>query len=129
MSFGSSLHQFSYQLGEIDFGAAEYTRAIIGPKGRSGTLKEIHVSVTQDCTHVTTGAKVQVGITDHLDKFADFDLGAVTAPAGVSAAAVGKVKHLEVIPADTQVLVTLLSPTGGSPVTGKGYVTIVINWV
>lgn len=119
-----------YSFGEIDFGDAAEVLSITGPKGAKGILHAIHVAATETFTADTTPAYVRVGTAADPDAYAEMNLGTLadtdsassddgtTDPDAIIA---------ESIPADTQVEVTTVAPTGGTPA-GKGFVTIIIDW-
>lgn len=128
MSFSDATHQFTYTFGEVDFGNGDSTFAILGPKGREGIVREVHVSSTETFTATTLQGKVQIGTAGKLTDYCNYSLGTLAAGAGGSGSAAGAIVKNKQLPADTQALVTCKAPTGGTPA-GKGYVSITINWV
>lgn len=117
-----------YPFGEIDFGAASESTSITGPKGKTGVLKWIHVSCTE--TFADGTGDVQVGTAGDADAYAKFALGTLadTDSASTDDATTDTDAIIDPdIPADTQVEVTFTQPAAGAQ-TGKGYVTICIDW-
>lgn len=119
-----------YCFGEIDFGAGGEVVSITGPKGKKGTLIDIHAAATETFTADTTEAEIQVGTAGDADAYALMQLG--TLADTDSASAQDESTDIDAIidsaiPADTQVEVTMVAPTGGTPA-GKAFVQLVIDW-
>lgn len=120
--------QITYSFGPIDFGAGDSQFAIRGPNGLSGRITDVIVSVTETFTNVTTQAFVRVGTAADNDR--DLELGLGTAAIGTSVAASAdpdNFKRDEVLEPDTDIIVNLVAPTGGTPA-GIGYIHLVVNW-
>lgn len=123
-----------YDLALMDFGAAagNTTRAIKGPEGKQGIIRNIGCDITEATVFATTLGIVQVGLSGTLDAYAVLNIptasGASTSvdlavdPNAISAATLnGR------IPADTQVLLTLIEGTGAS-LAGQGFPYVEIDW-
>lgn len=114
----------------VNFGSGS-AQSIKGPRGKKGTLVDIHVACTTLFTAVTTPAYVQVGTAATPAANAQLALGTLAATDALSAigSTVGTAYTLTTatIAADTQVEVTFVAPTGGSPA-GVGTVHVVIDW-
>ena len=117
----------TYSFGEHDFGAAGESLSIKGPSGFAGELVGVQVNATETFTAATTSGKVQVGTAADVDAYAELDLSTTADTNTVSEATDTDAIIEASIPADTQVEVTLVAPTGGTPA-GKGFVHITINW-
>lgn len=118
-----------YVFPAVAFGSSS-AQSFKGPKGKSGILRDIHVSCTTLFTAVTTPAHVMVGTAADTDFNADFTLGTLAATDSVSMiGSTGSVAALlnAAIAPDTQVEVTFTAPTGGSPA-GTGTVTVCVDW-
>lgn len=127
MSYADPDRRF-YSFGEHDFGAGSESLSITGPNGKAGTLKWIHVSATEAFADGT--GDVRVGTASDPDAYAKFVLGTL-ADTDSAATDDGSTDTDAIIdpdiPADTQVEVTFTQPGAGSQ-TGKGFVTICIDW-
>ncbi len=137
--------RISYSFGEFDFGAGGESLSIPVPAGKDGfIIEEIAVSATETFTATTTDARVEIGTASDTDKFAELALGTLadtnalgfatgTDDAGAdprydnSYGGPGVVRTGSTEENITQVEVTFVAPTGGTPA-GKGYVTIVLAW-
>lgn len=117
----------TYGLGNHDFGTAGDSLSLRGPAGKVGKLVHVSVSATETFNAVTTSAKVQVGTAGDVDAYAELDIGTTADTDCVSEATDTDAIISDAIPADTQVEVTLVAPTGGTPA-GMGYVHIGIEW-
>jgi hypothetical protein len=120
----------SYTFPNVDYGAGDSAQSIQGPKGKSGRLIDIHLSVTETFNSVTTDANTQVGTAADPNAYALFNQGDAAATDSVSGQdGVTDTDWLidAAIPADTQVEVTFTAPTGGTPA-GIATTTIWIDW-
>lgn len=120
----------NYGFGIHDFGAASESLSIKGPKGKAGRLIAIHASATETFNAVSTSARIDVGTAADTDAYASFVLG--TLADTDSASTDDGVTDTDAIisaeiPADTQVEVTFVAPTGGTPA-GMAAVNIIIDW-
>ena len=110
MSYEQPL-RISHQLGAVTT-SATVTKSIKGPAGRRGRLAAIAASVTT--TTVGAAIAVQVGVTGDLAKFGELAIGAQTAPEALSTEKFKRDSQGQVmIPADTEVLVTIVGGTSG----------------
>jgi hypothetical protein len=119
----------THTLPAITTTGAAVTMPISGPKGMKGRLIDIIARCTT--THVlgSTPTKLQVGVTGTLEAYAAYlppamtapDINRLTALPGASAIT------LRDIPADTDVLLTTIANTTGSP---AGVITydVIIDW-
>jgi len=107
-----------------DFGAAaDEALAIKGPKGMTGRVVDVCVSASEI---FTTGGDVQLGIAGALGKYVDLPLGTLADADCLTASETSGAIKDEMLPADTDIVVSLLQ-TGGTP-TGQAHVNIAIAW-
>lgn len=101
------------------------TSAITGPSGLVGYVREISVIATTTFTAVTTAARVRVGTSG---ANADVALGTLASGTALAATkASGTAIKAVAMAADSQIPITFVAPTGGTPA-GAGKVTIVTEW-
>lgn len=120
----------SYNLGLHDFGAAGRALAIKPPKGKKlGNVVDIHLSVTETFTQVTTPGYVRLGTSGDPDKYAELNCGAAADTDAYNLSDTGAATNRIDLVADgiSQVEVTLVAPTGGTPA-GIAHTTVVIDW-
>lgn len=117
----------TYSLNAVDFGAGTVTRAIKGPKGMRGRLKEVTVSATETFTDDTTQAFVRLGISGDLDAHGEVPMGTLASGSALAGSGVTGAVLETAIPADTNLLLTCVAPTGGTPA-GIGDVHATIEW-
>jgi len=110
-----------------DFGAGGEAMTFRGPKGKQGTIKEISVDAFETFTAVTTEAFVRLGSATSGYEYVNMGLGTLADAANLSMTAVAADLVLEALPADTDVHITLVAPTGGTPA-GKAHYHIMIEW-
>lgn len=110
-------------------GAGDITKVFRPSKGMMVQVVDIQIQATILFTAVTTSAKLQLGILGALTAYANFDtIGALAAGASKAAtidqpsAIVKNIQH----PADTDMILTMKAPTGGSPA-GTGDVVVKFN--
>jgi len=115
----------TYSVGEIDIGDAPEVFSIQGPSGAAGILLEVSLSATETFTATTTPGYVRIGTA--ADPDANFEMSCATTADTDSIAAASTDYIDRVIAADTQVEVTTVAPTGGTPA-GKGWIFITILW-
>ena len=108
-----------YSFGEHDFGAGSESLSIKGPVGLKGTLKSIQCNATETFTATTTAGFVRVGTAADNDAYGELNLATTADTDTVSEADDTNAVLAEAIPEDTQVEITLVAPTGGTPA-GKG---------
>lgn len=113
---------------------ADVTYVTRGPAGKKGRLLDAIATVTTTTAGATTTPKIQVGLTGALTTYCDFDVGIVTAPdGGTASGAAGSIKRdattnaQPVIPADTDLYITLKAATG-SGAAGVLIPRILIEW-
>lgn len=117
-----------HQWGSKDIGAGDITLALKGEKGKEGIITGAGLAeITEAFTNTTLSGRIQLGVSGDLTKHLNMDLGV---------AAIGNVYNtvddpdaiIDVkIPADTQLIVTLKAPTGGTPA-GIGVPYIDVSW-
>ena len=109
-----------------DFGDGSETMSFKLPKGMSGRLREVIVQATELFTNVTTEAEVNIGSADGGKQYANCGMGALADKASYRLSDNSADLVLATLPADTNIYVAFVAPTGGTPA-GKGFVTIVID--
>ena len=92
-------------------------------KGKVGILRDVVYNFSSSLTNGTsTGPTCQVGKSGTLGAYASFTVAAasanITAPDSVRASETSGAITGTLIDADTQILITLTAPTGGSPSAG-----------
>lgn len=120
----------SYVFPNVDFGAGDSAQSFQGPKGKAGRLIDIHYSVTETFNSVTTDAYTEIGTAADPNAYAHFVQGDAAATDSVSGQdGVTDTDWLidADIPADTQVEMTFVAPTGGTPA-GIATVTVWVDW-
>lgn len=118
---------YTYSFGEIDFGAGGDAIVITGPSGKQGTIKEVLVSATEGFTSDTTEGAVNIGSAAAGAQYVAMGLGTLADGADQRMTDTAADLVLEAVPADTDIHVTFVAPTGGVPA-GKGFVQIMIEW-
>lgn len=129
MSYGNPDRR-SYVFPNVDFGAGDSAHSFQGPKGKSGRLIDVHLSATETFNSVTTDGYTQIGTAADPDAYALFvqgDLGATDSVCGSDGVTDTDWLINAAIPADTQVEVTCVAPTGGTPA-GIATVTVTVDW-
>jgi hypothetical protein len=113
----------------IDFGAGDKAASFQGPKGLTGKLREVILpNVTEVFNSVTTEAQITIGTATDADAYALVNLGDLAATdTFVTSQDDTDGIIVDAIPADTQVEVAFIAPTGGTP-TGIADVQIVVDW-
>lgn len=109
-----------------DFGEGGETMSFKLPNGMSGRLREVIVQATELFTNVTTEAEVNIGSADGGKQYANCGMGALADKASYRLSDNSADLVLATLPADTDICVAFVPPTGGTPA-GKGFVTIVID--
>lgn len=124
----------SYNLGNVaggvDFGAGNSAYAIKPPAGKKvGNVVDIHLSVNETFTQVTTPGYVRLGTAADADKYAELNCGAAAITDAYNLDDAGSINARIDLEADgiTQVEVACIAPTGGTPA-GIANVTVVIDW-
>ena len=136
--------EITYDYNAQAFGGGTITRHIQGPKGKRGRVAYILASPTVAFVGTTTPGAVQVGVSGTLTKFANVPMGTAGVPAPVNVPIVasdyvGGLTGMQMAssttppyayayaPADTDIIVTLLAPTGGAPA-GTADVVVKVEW-
>ena len=110
-----------------DFGAATEGLIFRGPAKKQGTIEEVEVIAYETFNAVSSEAAVNIGSSA---------LGAQYVAMGLGTLADGDEQRMtdtaadlvdSALPADTDIHLTLLAPTGGTPA-GKAYVQIMVHW-
>ena len=111
-----------------DFGAGAGAVSLKGPKGKRGYIEDIMLACTETFNTDTTTGKIRIGTSGDADAYAEADLGA-TAITDTYVASISDTNAVinPDLPADTQIEVTFVSPTGGIPA-GIGTVTVIVSW-
>jgi 3D (Asp-Asp-Asp) domain-containing protein len=124
----SNPNRRTYSFSAIDFGTSG-SRFIIGPKGKTGHLVEIHASVTTTFTATTTAGRIDIGNSTSATAYQQLSMG--TTAAGVAISTNDGVSTVTTtlldIPADTQVKISSTAPTGGTPA-GVATFQVTIDW-
>ena len=128
MGYSNPHQSITYWYPSHDFGAGAGAVSFQGPSGMTGKLKDIVVNATETFNAVTTPAYVRIGTGSDADAYAEANLG-TTAATDMFVATQDDTDAiiLSDIPADTQVEVAFVAPTGGTPA-GIGTVGIVVDW-
>lgn len=119
-----------YTFANVDFGAGDSAQSFQGPKGKKGRLIDIHLSATETFNSVTTDGYTDIGTAADPNAYAHFvqgDLAATDSVCGTDGVTDTDWLIDADIPADTQVEVTMVAPTGGTPA-GIATVTIIVDW-
>lgn len=129
MSYSNPDRRF-YVFPNVDYGAGNSSHSFQGPKGKTGRLIDIHLSATETFNSVTTDGYTDIGTAADPDAYAHFvqgDLAATDSVCGTDGATDTDWLISAEIPADTQVEVTCVAPTGGTPA-GIATTTVVVDW-
>lgn len=120
----------TYYYGEFDFGGGSAaTFRIAGPYGMKGYLRDISVATSEVFATDTTTGSVEVGTVSDADAYGKLVIPDATATSTVFNKGDDTDAIISAsIPADGVVLVTLTNGTDASAVTGKGFVSIYIDW-
>lgn len=127
MGYSNPLHSITYTWGVHDFGAGAGAFSFKGPKGTVGRLKEITVTSTETFNAVTTPAYVRIGTASDADAYAELNMGTTAATDTIVASAQLGALIDQDLPADTQIEVAFVAPTGGTPA-GMGHVFVTVDW-
>ena len=128
MSYSNPFLQAHYQWHLHDFGAGAAAHEVKGPLGRRGRLKFISCNTSETFNAVTTPGYVRVGTAGDNDAYAELNFA--TAAADITFDSDRDDTNAIIdgdIPADTDVVVNFVSPTGGTPA-GIATVNIFIDW-
>lgn len=130
MSYADADRRF-YSFPAVNF-ATGTAQSIQGPKGKAGKLIAIHVAATTTFTATTTAGRVDIGTAATTNAYAAFPLGTLAATDAISSDDLDQTAAIITalgsnIPGDTQVEMTFVAPTGGSPA-GVGSVMVIVDW-
>lgn len=132
------------------FGATTESQKYIGPKGKSGYVREIDVDITADMVGTTTVPEIAVGASQGASEYSRFRLGTVIGTGYTSAAGPRRAtqvsngkktladfaEHVKLtqdtvaatlIPADTAFFISRVAGVGGVPA-GTGRSRVIIDW-
>ena len=105
-----------HQFPSHDFGAGAFAGSLKGPAGHKGRILDLGLSnITETFTNVTTGAYLRVGTGADPDAYAQMDCAAAAATDTYNTQDDTDAIIDEDLPADTQIEVTGVAPTGGTP--------------
>lgn len=129
MGYANPMQRITYTYAGIDFGAGDKAASFQGPAGMVGRLVAIVLpNVTEVFSATTTSAQIKIGTTGNDDAYALADLGTTAATDTFESSQDDPDAIIDPdIPADTQVEVAFVAPTGGTP-TGIADVQIVVEW-
>jgi hypothetical protein len=111
---------------EHDFGAGGESLSYKLPASKAARLKDIVLSATETFTDDTTTGKVQVGTAADPDAYAELDCLTTADTDSIRASDQSGAIIDPAIPAGTQVEITLVAPTGGTPA-GMAKVTFIFD--
>ena len=110
-----------------DFGAATEGLIFRGPKGKQGTIEEVEVIAYETFNAVSSQAAVNIGSSALGTQYVGMNLGTLADGDEKRMTDTDGDLVLNALPADTDIHLTLLAPTGGTPA-GKAYVQIMVHW-
>lgn len=117
----------TYSFGNFDFGGgAAEALAIKGPSGMKGRILDMHASASEVFATDATAGTVKLGSAAGGAQY-----GTLTIPDGTADTDSYNTwtrGATAVLPADTQVEVTLTNGTDAGAVTGQAYITVTIMW-
>ena len=99
------------------------------PKGKRGVVRDIIANVTEAFTDNGTTAKIQIGVSGNVNRFAELDFG-TTGSGNDLVASQDQPDALdkEYIPADTEILVTLVGSTSSGTAGGLAFAQVMIDF-
>jgi len=109
-----------------DFGAGGEVFSFKLPASKAARLKDIVLSATETFTDDTTSALIRVGTAADADAYAEFDCLTTADTDSIRASDQDGAIIAPAIPAGTQVEITFVAPTGGTPA-GIGLVTFIFD--
>lgn len=123
---GYSSEQFiTYSFGGQDFADAADTFSFKLPEGKQGRLVDVSISAYETFNATTTEAFLDIGTAADADAYAHCGLGTTADTDTYLASANAGDIISATIPAGTQVEVTMVANTGGTPA-GKGVINIIV---
>lgn len=115
----------------IDFGSVNFASATAtsfkGPPGKRGRILDMGVRVTTLFTAVTTPGYFNIGTAGDADAYASMAMGTAAATDTWNLQDDADAIIDPDLPADTQIEVSYVAPTGGSPA-GVGVPYVVVGW-
>jgi len=120
----SNPNRLSYTFGEEDIADAARALSVRGPTGKDGRLVGVSISATETFNAVTLPAHLLIGTAADTDAYADITIGPLAATDSMFS---GYLDRNVTIPKDTQIEITEVANTGGTPA-GKAYFTVTIDW-
>lgn len=117
----------THEFGSTNFAGSPAATSFKGPKGMRGRILDIGVAVTTAFNAVSTSAKFNVGTSADADAYASLDMGTAAATDVRNTQDDPDAIIEPDLPADTQIEVTYVAPTGGTPA-GVGKPYIVVGW-
>lgn len=120
--------RITYTFPSHDFGAGAGATSFKGPLGKEGYIEEITLVSTETFTTTTTPAYIRLGTASDADAYAEANLGTTAATDTFVATQNDKDAIIQpVVPADAQVEVAFIAPTGGTPA-GIGVASVTVAW-
>lgn len=117
----------TFQFGLHDFGAGAGALSFKLPKGKKGRLIDVGVfGITEAFSATTTPAYFRVGTASDADAYAELNLGTAAATDTYNTVDDPDAIIDADLPADTQIEVTMVAPTGGTPA-GIGVPFVVVE--
>ena len=116
----------TFQFGSHDFGAGAGALSFKLPKGKVGRLVDVGVTnITETFTATTTPAYFRVGTGADADAYAELNMSTAAATDTWNTVDDTNAIISSTLPADTQIEVTMVAPTGGTPAgIGTPYVVV-----
>lgn len=123
----------TYSWGVLDMGAGNITKRIPCPKGKRPHIRGVSGHVTETFTETTTPGIIEIGTAADPDAYFDVpDMGVTAANATLDSSDTDTIFAKALLnplgEKDTDVLLTLTSPTGGTPA-GMIELFVPITWV
>jgi hypothetical protein len=110
----------------IDFGAGGEVLSLKLPAAKKARLVDVILSATETFTNTTTSGKVQIGTAADPDKYAQLDCLTTADTDSITAIDQSGALIDQDIAAGTQIEITCVAPTGGTPA-GIGFVVVVLQ--
>lgn len=126
MAYPYPIHA-SYNWPSHDFGAGAGAVSFKGPPGKKGKLLDVGVHVTETFNAVTTPGYVRVGTAADPDAYAELNMGAAADTNTWNTQDDTDAIIDPDLPADTQIEVAFVAPTGGTPA-GIGTPFVIVAW-
>lgn len=117
----------TYNLGSSNFATPATATSFKGPPGKKGKILDVGVRVTTLFTNVTTDGAMAIGTSGDADAYALLQMGAAAATDYWNTIDDPDAIINDTLPADTQIEVTFVAPTGGAPA-GVGVPEITVAW-